>query len=120
MAETYYDSTLTDAEIQQVLDAIHNLLTPSNNGKALAISGGALTARSVTWGGVNYQTKTVTPGAEQQVVTADSGFDGLSSVTVEGDADLVAENIKKDVQIFGVTGSYEGSGSLPSANGVSF
>ena len=35
---------------------------------------------------------------------------GLSQVTVNGDADLVAGNIKKDVNIFGVTGTYEGSG----------
>jgi hypothetical protein len=36
--------------------------------------------------------------------------DGLSQVTVNGDSDLVASNIKKDVEIFGVTGTYEGSG----------
>lgn len=35
-------------------------------------------------------------------------YDGLSQVTVNGDADLVAGNIKKDVEIFGVTGTYEG------------
>lgn len=37
-------------------------------------------------------------------------YDGLSQVTVNGDADLVAGNIKKDVEIFGVTGTYEGGG----------
>lgn len=51
MGQTYYDSTLTDAQIQQVLDAINNILSPSNNGKVLAISGGTLEARSVQWGG---------------------------------------------------------------------
>lgn len=51
MGKTYYDSTLTDAQIQQVLDAINNILTPSNNGKVLAISNGLLEARSVQWGG---------------------------------------------------------------------
>lgn len=51
MGKTYYDSTLTDAKIQQVLDAINNILTPANNGKVLAISDVLIEARSVQWGG---------------------------------------------------------------------
>lgn len=37
-------------------------------------------------------------------------YDGLSQVTVNGDADLVASNIKSGVEIFGVTGTYQGGG----------
>ena len=51
----------------------------------------------------------VTPSAEQQIVTPGNGYDGLSQVTVAGDADLVAGNIKRGVNIFNVTGTYEGS-----------
>lgn len=58
------------------------------------------------------QSKTVTPGASSQTVDADDGYDGLDEVTVTGDADLVAGNIKKDVEIFGVTGTFEGSATL--------
>lgn len=60
----------------------------------------------------NYQQKTVTPSGTSIIVTADDGYEALSQVTVEGDADLVAENIKKDVNIFGVTGTYEGGSGV--------
>lgn len=42
-------------------------------------------------------------------ITFSGNIDGYLPVTVSGDSDLVASNIKKDVQIFGVTGTYEGS-----------
>lgn len=54
------------------------------------------------------KTLDVTPSATQQVIDPPTGYDGFSKVTVVGDADLVAGNIKKDVNIFGVTGTYEG------------
>ena len=56
----------------------------------------------------SLQAKTATPSASQQVITADAGYDGLSQVTVSGDSDLIAGNIKSGVNIFGVTGSYTG------------
>ena len=58
------------------------------------------------------QIKTVQPGKEQQIVKPDTGYYGLESVTVSGDKNLSAENIKFGVNIFGVTGEHEGgSGS---------
>ena len=59
----------------------------------------------------SLQAKTnITPTTSSQIITADQGYDGLSSVQVNGDANLLAENIKDGVTIFGVTGTFEGSG----------
>ena len=56
---------------------------------------------------IHNQDKSVTPTASQQIITADSGYTGLGTVTVAGDADLVAGNIKSGVNIFGVTGTLQ-------------
>ena len=59
-------------------------------------------------------TLNVTPTTSAQQITAPQGTDGYSPVNVSAvtssiDANIVAGNIKKDVQILGVTGSYEGT-----------
>ncbi len=63
---------------------------------------------------INLQAKTVDPTLQGLVVSADIGYDGLSSVTVNPvtadiDPDILAENIKKDVEILGVVGTFEGA-----------
>lgn len=68
------------------------------------------------------QSKSATPKTSSQTITADSGFDGLSQVTISAvnssiDSNIKAANIKNGVSILGVTGSLqEGitpSGELP-------
>lgn len=51
---------------------------------------------------------TYTPGTVDQTIPSGQFLTGTQ--TIKGDANLIADNIKKDVSIFGVTGSYEASG----------
>lgn len=51
---------------------------------------------------------TYTPTTSDQTIASGTYLTGAQ--TISGDANLVAGNIKKNVSIFGVTGSYEGSG----------
>ena len=61
-------------------------------------------------------TATITPGTTNQTISSGTYLTGTQ--TIEGDSNLIASNIKKDVQIFGVTGSYEGSGGGGASNFV--
>ena len=54
---------------------------------------------------VMLQDKTVTPTVEAQTVTADEGYHGLGTIIIEGDAELLPENIKEGINIFGVEGT---------------
>ena len=54
------------------------------------------------------QEKTVTPETLPTVIGPDAGYDGLTQVTVNPDAQLKAENIRSGKTIFGVTGSFVG------------
>ena len=53
--------------------------------------------------------KTITPSTSEQTAVA-SGVYTTGAITVKGDSNLVAGNIKSGVSIFGVNGTYAGSG----------
>lgn len=77
---------------------------------------------SVTVNPYTLDSKTVDPSTSQ--VTVNSSADGMSSVTVTAvtssiDQNISAGNIKKDVTILGVTGTFEGGGSAPVLQDVS-
>ena len=77
---------------------------------------------SVTVNPYTLDSKAVDPSTSEQVVT--SSADGLSSVTVNAvtssiDSNIQADNIKKDVTILGVTGTYESAPTQPNLQDVS-
>ncbi len=86
-----------------------NSLSVTSNGTYTAPSGTAYSPVTVNVASTPTESKTVTPNAAGQTVTPSSGK-LLSSVVINGDSDLTAANVKKGVEIFGVTGTYEGSG----------
>jgi hypothetical protein len=53
--------------------------------------------------------KIITPGTANQTAVAANTYVG-GDITVKGDSNLVARNIKKGTSIFGVAGNYEGEG----------
>lgn len=67
---------------------------------------------SYSGGGSNYEQKSVTPDFSSGDVTVspDSGYDALSSVVIQKDSDLTPQNIKKDVNVFGIVGTAETGG----------
>lgn len=59
--------------------------------------------------------QTITPSTTNKTIASGRYLTGTQ--TIEGDANLVASNIKSGVSIFGVAGSYEGSGGGSSGGG---
>lgn len=71
------------------------------------------TLGGMSFGSYQLPTKsaqTYTPTTTNQVINYAQWLTG--SQTIKGDANLIAENIKKDISIFGVTGTYEGASGI--------
>lgn len=51
---------------------------------------------------------TITPGVEDRTISGGQYIE--NPITIKGDANLLANNIKSGVSIFGVSGTYEGTG----------
>lgn len=52
------------------------------------------------------QDRAVIPSTNGTVVVSSEGFDGIRTVTIQGDENLIPENIKSGVSIFNVLGTY--------------
>ena len=103
----YENANVALPEVEQATPSISvsssGLITASVTQEAGVVPAGTETAtKQLSTQGA----KTVTPGTSNQTAVS-SGRYTTGTVTVEGDANLVAGNIKKDVSIFGVTGTLE-------------
>ena len=109
-------SALNDlnTDIQNARTAITNkggTITSDGGSSQLATDIGTITE-------LKGETKTINPSTTTQTITPSEGKNGITSATVNPvtysiDANIQAGNIKKDVEILGVTGTFEG-GITPS------
>lgn len=81
-----------------------------------SVSEYAVCIDAIQTGSSNLQDKVVSADTVEKIVIPDDGYDALSSVTINAvdasiDANIVSNNIKKDVTILGVIGTYEAGGS---------
>lgn len=113
-----YNETLqsNNVYLQTILDTVNKLpnaggeqatpvISVSQNGLITATAGTKTSTHQLAF----QPAKTITPSTASQIAVS-SGYYTGGNVTVAGDANLVAGNIKSGVSIFGVNGTYEGSG----------
>lgn len=79
----------------------NGLITASNTQSAGYTAGGSQSATSQM---TAQAAKTWTPTTSSQTISSGRYLTGTQ--TIQGDTNLIASNIKKDVSIFGVTGTY--------------
>ena len=114
-----YNTTLqsNNTDLQAILNTINELPEAGVGEQATPVisvnTSGLITATAGTKSSTHQlafqPAKTITPTTTSQIAVS-SGYYTGGNVTVAGDANLVAGNIKSGVNIFGVSGTYVGSG----------
>lgn len=105
-----YVASGTKSATKQLTTQAAKTVTPSTSSQT-AVASGRYTTGAVKVAAVPTQTKTATPSSSSQTITPDSGK-FLSQVTVSGDGNLIPENIKSGVSIFGVSGTHQGGATI--------
>ena len=106
----------TKSATKQLTVQAAKTITPSTSSQTAVASGvyttGAITVAAIPSSYVEpaaiKDAATYTPTTSNQTITAGTYCSGAQ--TIKGDTNLVADNIKNGVSIFGVNGTYEGSG----------
>lgn len=113
--DSTYDglSKVTVEAVKSVVQATP-AITVATNGLITALatqSAGYVSAgtKSTTKQMTTQSGTTINPGTSRKLAVSSSRYT-TGDIYVAGDSNLVADNIKKGVSIFGVSGSYEGSG----------
>lgn len=104
--------TATHTAPTATLDTTTGKVTTKHTATAGYVAAGTTTA-TLTLSTV--ATSTITPGTQNKTAVAQGKYT-LGTVTVKGDADLVAANIKKGVEIFGVTGTFTSDATAAAAD----
>lgn len=104
-----YSSVTVDAALLETVSA-----SPSTSAQTITPSSGYYGIGQITIAAARLETiSAVTPTTVNQTIRKSSSlWYGLFQVTVAGDSNLLAENIKSGVSIFGVEGTYTGGGSV--------
>lgn len=108
------DKRLRNMEGDTVIPRNYDIYSMEERIHQLEVNGGG--------GSAVIESLSITPSKSAQTFNSDE-VDGYKPVTVSAvtasiDANIVSGNIKKDVEILGVTGTYEGEGSAQFATGT--
>lgn len=99
---------ILNTKIKSILQEKNTKMLPENIKSGINILG--ISGNLVP---LNGETKTITPTTSQQTIIPSQGKNGITEATIEAvtssiDANITAGNIKKDVTILNVTGTFEG------------
>lgn len=106
---TYEGSTPTLQEKTVTPSEESQLVTPDSDYDGLSqVTVNAISSTYIGSGVTKKSATTYTPGTSDQTIASGQYLNGTQ--IIKGDSNLVAGNIKSGVSIFGVSGSYAGSG----------